>query len=576
MFTFNFTFHVPNPFSMSTLTSVASAATDAFNSVATDIREDPELLNYMVAGIGPGGVAGGFGYDLNRLTNSPLSSSTSFSSPTSPRSKGLKSSHNRHTVGLGLANPHAHNRKRHPPGHERSRPDFQGSTSGFVYVNPPPGSGTPRSPTQVFSQPSSGSYLNSEIRRPLQGTPMSNRPIHPLPESRKRGWVPALSEPSYASANEDFTTGFFDTPRYSDANEMGGVVSKPAVGLEGLASGVGDRRKRGNGHESEGEDEVDAELPPAKRRKGLAGSVLSAAVSAALIGTAVGLTMYRLWKDRGRPDSTPPPPYEESERSHHQTHDSKTLPAHIYSESALANVRTQRRRHAASAGRRTAGGSVRYRKPIPQKFHPVAYNQLPEQSQPVQAQYVSPGPGPFDFQFERVEEVAEEEPEDQMDWIGDRISQLIQEGKKALGAEVVVMSDSKEDEVDDGSGLWEDSDGGEFGSFISSRHGRSSPRRTRARRSLLHQSIPGGLGSEFSPPTPPAYDLSTNATFPGSPSMVQSAVEPASLNSSTSSTTGWVRESENDWQSEQMKESMERARAVYLAKRKGQTVSPAY
>lgn len=36
------------------------------------------------------------------------------------------------------------------------------------------------------------------------------------------------------------------------------------------------------------------ELPPAKRRKGLAGSVLSAAVSAALIGTAVGLTMYRL------------------------------------------------------------------------------------------------------------------------------------------------------------------------------------------------------------------------------------------------------------------------------------------
>jgi len=36
------------------------------------------------------------------------------------------------------------------------------------------------------------------------------------------------------------------------------------------------------------------ELPPAKRRKGLAGSIVSTAVSAALIGTAVGLTMYRL------------------------------------------------------------------------------------------------------------------------------------------------------------------------------------------------------------------------------------------------------------------------------------------
>jgi len=36
------------------------------------------------------------------------------------------------------------------------------------------------------------------------------------------------------------------------------------------------------------------ELPPAKRRKGLAGSIVSTALSAALIGTAVGLTMYRL------------------------------------------------------------------------------------------------------------------------------------------------------------------------------------------------------------------------------------------------------------------------------------------
>lgn len=36
------------------------------------------------------------------------------------------------------------------------------------------------------------------------------------------------------------------------------------------------------------------ELPPAKRRKGLAGSIVSTALSAALIGTAVGLTVYRL------------------------------------------------------------------------------------------------------------------------------------------------------------------------------------------------------------------------------------------------------------------------------------------
>ena len=32
----------------------ANATTDAFNSVAANIRDDPELLNYMVAGMGPG------------------------------------------------------------------------------------------------------------------------------------------------------------------------------------------------------------------------------------------------------------------------------------------------------------------------------------------------------------------------------------------------------------------------------------------------------------------------------------------------------------------------------------------
>lgn len=34
--------------------------------------------------------------------------------------------------------------------------------------------------------------------------------------------------------------------------------------------------------------------PPTKRRRGLAGSIVSTAINAALIGTAVGLTVYRL------------------------------------------------------------------------------------------------------------------------------------------------------------------------------------------------------------------------------------------------------------------------------------------
>jgi hypothetical protein len=41
-----------------------------------------------------------------------------------------------------------------------------------------------------------------------------------------------------------------------------------------------------------------------------------------------------------------------------------------------------------------------------------------------------------------------------MDWIGNKLTKLIEEGKKALNREIVVMSDTKEDEVDDGSAAW--------------------------------------------------------------------------------------------------------------------------
>ena len=39
---------------------------------------------------------------------------------------------------------------------------------------------------------------------------------------------------------------------------------------------------------------IHVELPPTKRRRTLAGSIVSSALNACLIGTAVGLTVYRL------------------------------------------------------------------------------------------------------------------------------------------------------------------------------------------------------------------------------------------------------------------------------------------
>ncbi|KAI0306009.1 hypothetical protein B0F90DRAFT_953129 [Multifurca ochricompacta] len=49
-----------------------------------------------------------------------------------------------------------------------------------------------------------------------------------------------------------------------------------------------------------------------------------------------------------------------------------------------------------------------------------------------------------------------DELEDRMDWMGDRLAELIKDGKKALGKEVVVMSEAQEDGEDDGNGNWEE------------------------------------------------------------------------------------------------------------------------
>ena len=60
-----------------------------------------------------------------------------------------------------------------------------------------------------------------------------------------------------------------------------------------------------------------------------------------------------------------------------------------------------------------------------------------------------------------------------MDWMGDRIRHLIEEGQKALGKEVVVMNGEQNDEdegaVDDGMEGWEEEGGCEAGPSSSRR-----------------------------------------------------------------------------------------------------------
>lgn len=77
------------------------------------------------------------------------------------------------------------------------------------------------------------------------------------------------------------------------------------------------------------------------------------------------------------------------------------------------NGKAQRRRHAATAGRRVAGSNGRHRKPIPQRLYATAYSPQPGPSQPVQVQAQDVPSGPFDFKFGQVEE-DDEEPDDQV------------------------------------------------------------------------------------------------------------------------------------------------------------------
>lgn len=155
---------------------------------------------------------------------------------------------------------------------------------------------------------------------------------------------------------------------------------------------------------------INVELPPAKRRRGLAGSIVSTAFSAAVIGTAVGLTVYRLWatlssqhcflshsifnswRDRGKePEQLPPPPYQAGD----WTPESQTKPTtsvHV----TPATPRRRTRHAVGSASKRTTPRKARTRVPhatsrstspylAPQPiFAPVQpeFNFAPEESDP--------------------------------------------------------------------------------------------------------------------------------------------------------------------------------------------------
>jgi hypothetical protein len=123
-----------------------------------------------------------------------------------------------------------------------------------------------------------------------------------------------------------------------------------------------------------------------------------------------------------------------------------------------------------------------------------------------------------------------------MDWIGDKLSTLIEQGKKALSREIVVMSDAAEDEVDDASGTWEEQDLDEN----EAHHSTSAKRRPRPDTEL----------------TFPPVSASAPITIPVPSSSM--------LTHSPTPSVGFTpndREDVQAWASPELRELMERARA---------------
>jgi hypothetical protein len=138
-----------------------------------------------------------------------------------------------------------------------------------------------------------------------------------------------------------------------------------------------------------------------------------------------------------------------------------------------------------------------------------------------------------------------------MDWIGDKLSQLIEEGRKALNREIVVMSDVKEDEVDDVSGAWEEVQP-QVASPPVSPIPIPIPRSSSVKRIRKPLVDPSFHFSSSAPASTSFMSTTPRITYSHSRSTLDLTVTEAGAS---------IREGEHSWESPELRVSMERARA---------------
>ena len=158
-----------------------------------------------------------------------------------------------------------------------------------------------------------------------------------------------------------------------------------------------------------------------------------------------------------------------------------------------------------------------------------------------------------------------------MDWIGDKLSMLIEQGKRALGTEVVVMSDAKEDEVDDGSGGWEEEDNNQ--PRTRSRSG--SLRHCKRPRSVFppspsYGSAPTPLAPSSAPASHHVLPCRTHSRGISYESGVSFGLglDSGSRNWAFNTSSSFVEDS-SSWESTEIREGMEKARLRYLERIRG-------
>jgi hypothetical protein len=145
-----------------------------------------------------------------------------------------------------------------------------------------------------------------------------------------------------------------------------------------------------------------------------------------------------------------------------------------------------------------------------------------------------------------------------MNWISDKLAQLIEEGKRALNREVVVMSDAKEDELDDGSGAWEEEDPNTARTISSSRSNSLRRGTKRSGNRVFGVSSANNSSTHIPIPIPQLHQNQQLSTPPTRRSHMKAY-------SAESATRFIPREDEASWESPELRETMKRARERALA-----------